>query len=61
MYCLACDGKLPKIKEDSVYSNWNRKYHKKCWKERYIYYNLYERCLELGRDDQYFLKRSCLK
>lgn len=29
--CQYCNKKLRVIKEDSMYSSWNRLYHKKCW------------------------------
>ena len=46
MICLACDGKIKPIKEDS--QTWKRKYHKKCWHERFIYYGLVDKCEKLG-------------
>ena len=32
---------MQKINQDVDYSKWERKYHKKCWSERNMYYNLY--------------------
>lgn len=63
MNCLACDKKLREINEDSLYSNWNRKYHKKCWNKRHYYSELYEQSLQFGFENtpamKNFLKRSC--
>ena len=41
MNCLCCGKKMQKINQDVDYSKWERKYHKKCWSERNMYYNLY--------------------
>ena len=32
--CEYCDKKLRVIKEDSMYSSWNRLYHKTCWMKK---------------------------
>ena len=32
--CEYCNKKLRVIKEDSMYSSWNRLYHKTCWMKK---------------------------
>jgi hypothetical protein len=32
--CQYCNKKLRVIKEDSMYSSWNRLYHKSCWMKK---------------------------
>ena len=32
--CQYCNKKLRVIKEDSMYSSWNRMYHKTCWMKK---------------------------
>lgn len=59
MICLACDGKLKPIKEDL--QTWKRKYHKKCWHERFMYYDLVNKCEKLGIVNEDYLKRCCMK
>ena len=59
MYCLACDKKLNKIKEDADYKNWMRKYHKKCWKERIIYLDIIEKNPNLT-NIEYYKKLACI-
>jgi len=64
MNCLSCGKKLKEIKEDLDYNNWERKYHKKCWNEKNIYFNLY---LKASKDPNYspkilefYKQKSCL-
>ncbi len=59
MICFACDGKMKPIKEDS--QTWKRKYHKKCWHERFTYYGLVDKCEKLGIVNEDYLKRCCTK
>ena len=47
MNCLCCGKKLREIKEDEDYQSWKRKYHKNCWKDRNIYYNIYLKIVEI--------------
>lgn len=65
MNCLCCGKKLKEIKEDLDYSNWQRKYHKKCWNEKNIYFNLYLKTLNLQNFNPKILKfyqqKSCLE
>lgn len=64
MNCQCCDGKLKRINADSDFNNWNRKYHKKCWKDRNLYYNLYLKASQISGYDEkkleYYRKRSCI-
>lgn len=60
MFCLACDRKLPKIKEDNDYKNWGRKYHKKCLKECGIYLDILNKIDKNDRHYSYYRKRACL-
>lgn len=64
MICLACEKKIKGIKEDSEYTEWNRKFHKNCWRDRNIYFNLYLRMLKLENANPKILKiyknKSCL-
>ncbi len=62
MICLACNGNMKPIKEDS--QTWKRKYHKSCWKDRNINYNIYLKTLNLPNctptNLEYWKKKSCL-
>ena len=64
MNCLCCGKKMRNIKEDADYSKWERKYHKKCWNERNIYYVLYLKTLKIENYNPNTLKfykiKSCL-
>ena len=65
MNCLCCGKKLRGIKEDVDYQNWQRKYHKNCWKDRNIWYNMYWKVKLRPNSNPKFLefyeKKSCLK
>lgn len=64
MFCLACKKKIRGIKEDLEYSNWERKYHKNCWRDKDIYFNLYLKTLKIENYNPTILKlyqdKSCL-
>ena len=64
MYCLCCEKKIRGIKEDGDYQNWQRKYHKNCWKERDMYYNLYLKILKIQNYNpttlELYRQKSCL-
>jgi hypothetical protein len=64
MICLCCDKKLRGIKEDGDYQNWQRKYHKTCWRDRNINYDLYLKTLKLPEYSssilEYYHKKSCI-
>lgn len=40
MICICCLRKLPPIKEDKAYSQWSRKFHKKCYKDKDMWLNI---------------------
>ena len=65
MNCLCCGKKMRGIKEDGDYSKWERKYHKKCWNERNMYYDIYLRVSENRNYNpktlEYYKIKSCLK
>ena len=64
MNCLCCGKKMRNIKEDADYLTWERKYHKKCWNERNIYYVLYLKTLKIENHNpntlKYYKIKSCL-
>ena len=64
MNCLCCGKKIRGIREDVDYQNWKRKYHKKCWNERNICYNLYLKTLNIDRHsskvEEFYRQKSCL-
>jgi len=64
MNCLCCGKKLKEIKEDLDYNNWKRKYHKNCWKDRNIYFNIYLKTLNIDghslKVEEFYRKKSCL-
>lgn len=64
MNCLCCEKKLRGIVEDGDYLKWQRKYHKSCWKDRNINYNIYLKTLNLPNctptNLEYWKKKSCL-
>lgn len=64
MNCLACEKKIRGIKEDCDYTEWNRKFHKNCWRDRNVYFNLYLKTLKIeGHSEkvlEFYKKKSCL-
>ncbi len=64
MNCLCCEKKIRGIREDGDYLNWQRKYHKNCWKDRNIYYNLYLQTMNFEnynhKNLEFYRKNSCL-
>lgn len=61
MKCLCCDKKLKEINSDSDYNNWKRKYHKKCWNERFIYLDIIEKCKKQKIDNiEFYKKKACI-
>lgn len=63
MICLACEKKMREIKKDSEGDFWHLKFHKKCWKKRNIYFELYLKTLKIeGHSEkvlEFYRKRSC--
>ncbi len=64
MNCLCCGKKIRGINEDLDYNNWTRKYHKKCWNEKNIYYNLYLKIMNIPdynpKTLEFYRQKSCL-
>lgn len=62
MNCQCCGKKLRTINADLDFNNWARKYHKKCWDERNIYYDLYLKVskLENPKNLEFYKKKSCM-
>jgi len=63
MNCLSCGKKIRGIKEDENYQYWQRKYHKNCWNNRNIYYDLYLKTLKLKNYNpsilEFYKQKSC--
>ena len=64
MNCLCCGKKIRGIREDGDYQNWQRKYHKNCFNDRNIYYNLYLKTLNIdghsSKVEEFYRQKSCL-
>lgn len=65
MFCKACSKKIVKIEEDENFDNWKRKYHKKCWKDRNIYYSSYLKMCKIENCNpktlELYRKLSCME
>ncbi len=63
MNCQCCGKKLRNINADKDFNNWTRKFHKKCWDERNIYYDLYLKASQLNCNPkmlEFYKKKSCI-